>query len=102
MSNPVSLLRTIALLEAISYVILLGIAMPLKYVWGRPFAVHVSGTIHGVLFLVFCWALVRVVFGGRWPTARLVAVFVASLIPIVPFLMDRRMRAWIAEWKAAA
>jgi len=102
MKNPVSFLRLIALLEAVSYLFLLGIAMPLKYVWGKPLAVHVSGTVHGVLFLVFCWALVRVVFGGRWPTPRLVAVFVASLVPLVPFLMDRRMRAWVAEWNGAA
>jgi len=98
MNNPVALLRKVALAEAVSYLILLGIAMPLKYGWGMPRPVQVFGTIHGVLFLVFCTALVRVVFGGRWPMSRIVAVFLASLVPLVPFLMDRRMRAWVAQW----
>ena len=101
MNNPVTWLRKVALAEAVSYLILLGIAMPLKYGWNMPDPVRVVGTIHGVLFLVFCHALVRVVFRGRWPTLRLVAVFVASLLPIVPFVMDRRMQAWIAEWVPA-
>jgi len=97
MKNPVSFLRSVALLEAISYLLLLFIAMPLKYVWGMPLAVRVCGSIHGGLFVVFCIALCRVLMQTNWPFSRAVLVFIASLLPFVPFYLDRRMRAWTAE-----
>ncbi len=97
MKNPVSFLRSVGLLEAISYLILLGIAMPLKYYWGMPLAVRIVGMTHGVLFVLFCIALWRVLMNTNWPFSRAVLVFIASLLPFVPFFIDRRMRAWAAE-----
>jgi integral membrane protein len=97
MKNPVSFLRSIGLLEAVSYLILLGIAMPLKYAWGMPLAVRICGSIHGGLFVVFCIALWRVLMNTNWPLSRAALVFIASLLPFAPFFIDRRMRAWTAE-----
>lgn len=97
MKNPVSFLRSVGLLEAVSYLILLFIAMPLKYAWGMPLAVRVAGMVHGGLFILFCVALWRVLMNTRWPFSRAVLVFIASLLPFVPFFIDRRMRAWAAE-----
>ena len=93
MKNPVTLLRRVALLEAVSYLVLLGIAMPLKYVWKMPMAVSVVGMIHGALFVVLCWGLLQVMTTARWPVMRAALVFVASLLPFVPFFLDRWMRA---------
>ena len=93
MKNPVTLLRRVALLEAVSYLMLLGIAMPLKYVWKMPMAVSVVGMIHGALFVVLCWALLQVITTARWPLKHALLVFVASLLPFAPFLLDRWMRA---------
>lgn len=97
MKNPVSFLRSVGLVEAISFLLLLGIAMPLKYVWGMPLPVRIVGSLHGGLFVLFCIALWRVMMNTSWPFSRAALVFVASLIPVVPFLLDRRMRAWSAE-----
>lgn len=100
MKNPVTLLRKVALLEAVSYLVLLGIAMPLKYVWKMPMAVSVVGMIHGALFVVLCWALIRVMTTARWPVMRAALVFVASLLPFVPFFLDRWMRAQEEDFAA--
>lgn len=97
MKNPVSFLRSVGLLEALSYLILLFIAMPLKYAWDMPLAVRIAGAVHGGLFVVFCVALWRVLMTTRWPFSRAVIVFIASLLPFVPFFIDRRMRLWAAE-----
>ncbi len=97
-AHPVERLRRVALAEAVSYLLLLGVAMPLKYLAGMPRAVTVVGLVHGVLFVAFAWALFAVWRQGRWPLQRLLAVFVASLLPVVPFVMDRRMRSWRATW----
>ena len=92
--NPVSLLRVVSLAEGISYLVLLGIAMPLKYGAHLPEAVRIVGAIHGGLFVVFCLALFRALITARWPLSRAGLVFVASLIPFAPLWLDRRMRAW--------
>ena len=96
MKHPVSFLRTVTLLEAISYLILLFVAMPLKYVWGLPLAVKIAGSIHGGLFVLFCFALWRVLMHASWPFSRAALLFIASLLPFAPFFLDRRMRAWAA------
>ena len=97
MKNPVSFLRGVGLLEAVSYLLLLFVAMPLKYAWGMPLAVRVIGSVHGGLFVLFCFALWRVMMNTNWPLGRASLVFAASLVPFMPFLIDRRMRAWAAE-----
>jgi integral membrane protein len=97
MSDPLPWLRRISLIEAVSYLLLLGIAMPLKYVWAMPLAVSVAGMVHGLLFLLLIWMLARAKFERKWPMGRLVLIFVASLVPIWPFLLDRRFAGWIAD-----
>ena len=96
MKHPVSFLRTVTLLEAISYLVLLFAAMPLKYVWGMPLAVKIVGSVHGGLFVLFCVALWRVLMHSNWPFSRAALIFIASLLPFVPFFIDRRMREWAA------
>src|SRR5688572_10763109 len=100
--NPVAILRLTALVEAASFLVLLGVAMPLKYFAGRPEAVKVVGWVHGLLFVVFCVALLRTVVVARWPAGRAVMVFVAALLPFGPFVVDRRMREYEAEFRRAA
>jgi integral membrane protein len=100
MKNPVTFLRYTALAEAVSYLVLLGIAMPLKYLWDQPLAVRVCGSLHGLLFVVLCCALLRVLIEARWPVSRAALVFLASLIPLVPFFMDGRMKAWASKIRA--
>lgn len=102
MTDPLPWLRRTSIVEAISYLVLLGIAMPLKYVWGEPLAVRVFGMLHGVLFLALLWLLARAYFEKGWPLQRLLLIFAASLVPIWPFVLDRRVREWIAATPAAS
>ena len=84
-------LRQIGKIEGVSFLLLLGIAMPLKYLAGWPLAVRVIGSAHGAMFIAFLWAL-----WGAWRRAGLpirlgALVFVASLMPFGPFLIDERL-----------
>jgi integral membrane protein len=97
MKNPVPLLRIIGLVEGVSYLLLLGVAMPLKYLAGMPMAVTVVGGIHGALFVAFCLVLAWTMYAARWPVGRGVLVFVASIVPFGTFLIDRRMKGYAAE-----
>ncbi|HTO03360.1 MAG TPA: DUF3817 domain-containing protein, partial [Opitutus sp.] len=50
LKTPLSRLRFIGWWEGVSFLVLLGIAMPLKYLAGEPAAVRVVGMAHGILF----------------------------------------------------
>ena len=99
--NPIPFLRRIAIIEAISFLILLFVAMPLKYFKGMPLAVRIVGLIHGMLFLVFCFALYRVMTRAKWPISRGALIFAAALLPFGPFVVDRRMREYEHHFDAA-
>jgi integral membrane protein len=99
-SNPIEFLRAVALVEAVSFLVLLGVAMPLKYFAGMPGAVKTAGWVHGVLFIVFCVALARAVAVAKWPIGRTTRVFVAALLPFGPMAIDARTRRYAREFRA--
>lgn len=96
--NAIPVLRLVGLVEGLSFLVLLGVAMPLKYVAGYPAAVKFAGWVHGVLFVVFCAALMCTMVVARWPVVRGGLVLFAALLPFGPFLLDRRMKQYEAEF----
>lgn len=84
--------RLVSLLEGLSYVALLGIAMPLKYAADHPGAVRVAGMIHGVLFLLFCATLFSVATNRDWKTKQIAIAVVAALLPLGAFWLEHRLR----------
>jgi integral membrane protein len=84
-------LRWIGKLEGISFLVLLGIAMPLKYLAGLPLAVKVVGWAHGALFIAFLAALASAHRDARLPLRLSALVFIAALLPFGPFLIDGRL-----------
>jgi integral membrane protein len=101
MKNPISVFRLAAFAEAASFIVLLTIAMPLKYFWGMPVAVRIIGSLHGGLFLIYCGALLQCVRVAEWPGGRTLQFFIASLIPFAPFFLDRRLRVYAEEFDRA-
>lgn len=92
MKTPLSRLRTTGNVEGISYLLLLGVAMPLKYLVGLPEAVKISGWIHGVLFVGFGVTLLEVWIVQKWVFRKVVMAFMASLVPFGTFFLDTRIR----------
>ena len=92
MSPAVRRLRAVALVEGVSFLVLLGIAMPLTYAAGMPIAVKIVGWIHGVLFVLFSAALVLAMRAQRWPLRRSAGIFLAGLLPFGPFVIDRSLK----------
>ena len=92
LKTPIGRLRAIGILEAISFLVLLGIAMPLKYFAGLPEAVKVAGWTHGVLFMLFCALLLEAKQQASWSFRQTGAVLVAALLPFGPFIIDGRLR----------
>jgi len=85
-------LRSISLAEGVSYLLLLLVAMPLKYVWGIPLAVKWVGWAHGVLFMTLGAAVLLAMLQAALPFRTACVVGVASLLPAGPFFADRWLR----------
>lgn len=92
LKTPLDRLRIIGLLEGASFLILLFIAMPLKYMAGLPQMVRVVGSAHGLLFVIFVLAVLDVAVRLRWPLTRVVAALAASVVPFGPFVLDAHLR----------
>jgi len=90
--SQVHFLRMLALTEGVSFLLLLGVAMPLKYFAGMPQAVKIFGWAHGILFIALCFVLLKVTLEERWPLTRSAMVFIAALLPFGPFVIDKRLK----------
>jgi integral membrane protein len=87
-------LRRVGKLEAVSFLVLLGVAMPLKYLAGLPLAVKICGWIHGLLFV---WLVISLWLAKReagLSARQVLTVFFAALLPFGPFIIDRRLESW--------
>jgi integral membrane protein len=84
----------VGLAEGVSFLVLLGIAMPLKYLAHSPMAVRVVGIIHGVLFLLFVLAVFEAIGSLRWSAKQVALALLASLLPFGTIVLDRRLRTW--------
>ncbi|MFN0082566.1 MAG: DUF3817 domain-containing protein [Ferruginibacter sp.] len=92
MKNPFSLFRKIAFLEGISFLVLLFIAMPLKYFANMPMPVRIVGGLHGALFVTFIILALMVALSTKKSLFWLCKAALASFIPFGTFYMDK-------EWK---
>ncbi len=91
LSTALGRLRLVGFLEGLSFLILLGIAMPLKYAAGEPLMVRVVGLVHGVLFLAYVLAVIQAHLEYEWPLGRSFVLFVAAFLPFGPFVADRKL-----------
>jgi integral membrane protein len=91
-STPLGRLRAIGFIEGISFLLLLGVAMPLKYVAGMPEAVRVVGMAHGILWLLFIASVAEVRSTRSWPHVRTMWAVLSSVVPFGTFVLDTHLR----------
>lgn len=85
-------LRVVSILEGISFLFLLGVAMPLKYMYDNPVLMKFAGMAHGILFIAFVVVLLIVCQKMKWSLAMFIMGLVASLLPFAPFLFDLKLK----------
>lgn len=84
-------LRIVAFIEGMSFLLLLGVAMPLKYLAGQPEMVRVVGMAHGVLFVAYVLLVLYVMMVFSWPLWKGFLALLASVIPFGTFWADARL-----------
>jgi integral membrane protein len=84
-------LRITAFLEGVSFLLLLGIAMPLKYIWGMPEWVRAVGMAHGWLFIAYVCLVAYMRSEEDWSFRKTALALIASVIPFGTFWADARL-----------
>lgn len=92
--------RRVAIAEGVSFVALVFIAMPLKYLAKIPIAVTIAGSMHGILFISFIKLAWDLKVAGDKSAAWFGKAFLASILPFGTFYMDHK--SWKAEEQQVA
>lgn len=91
MINNIKVLSFLGALEGLSYLVLLGICMPLKYLFDIPGPTSVIGMAHGLLFIAYCgWVLIAT-SEHKWSQAMTFWALLASVLPFGTFVAERRI-----------
>jgi integral membrane protein len=89
MINQIRILRLVGVAEGISFLVLLLIAMPLKYFFDWPLAVKWVGWAHGALFIGYIAMVVISIKAMKWRFTEVIIALAASLIPLGTLVLDR-------------
>ena len=92
MKRRLDIFRFIGIVEGASLVLLVFVAMPLKYFFDMPMAVTIVGAIHGYIFLTYCVAIVLAMIFVRWPFRFTIGAFAVAFIPFGNFILDSRLK----------
>jgi integral membrane protein len=96
-SSTFNSFRKIAIAEGISFLVLLGIAMPLKYFAGISIAVTIIGSLHGILFIAFMvltWEVKDEPVIVKWKKnpGWIGLCFLAAILPFGTFVLDKQLK----------
>lgn len=89
MFSLINIFRLVALLEGVSYILLLFIATPIKYLAEDPQYVKLLGMPHGILFIAYIAFAFVFKKDFYWNNKQFIIVLLASIIPFGTFYVDR-------------
>lgn len=90
--KQINAFRKISLAEGTSFLVLLLIAMPLKYLADMPLMVKYVGWLHGLLFILYVFQLLYLASELKWKLTRVLSYFIAALLPIAPFVVEKKLK----------
>lgn len=82
-------LRIIAFVEGTSFLIILFVTMPLKYLWKIPEPNLFFGMAHGIFFVLYVFAVIQIKFLQNWKFKTTFLALLASVIPFGTFWADK-------------
>lgn len=94
--------RIMAWVTGVLLLVLVFVAMPLKYVGGEERLVSIVGVMHGWLYLAYLVTAFLLAYRLRWPVSRTLLVLLAGTVPFMSFVAERRVVAWVRHHPEAA
>ncbi|MEV5573346.1 DUF3817 domain-containing protein [Spirillospora sp. NPDC052269] len=83
--------RIMALLVGVMLLVLVFVAMPLRYIWDQPGASAIVSPIHGLLYMVYLVTAFDLYRRAGWPLQKMVLMVGAGLVPFLAFYIERRI-----------
>src|SRR5215475_349194 len=102
MSAALIRFRVMAWIDGVFLLVLVFIAVPLKYLADSPTMVAIVGPIHGFLYMIYLVTAFDLAVRARWPFVRTVLVLLAGTIPVMSFVAERKATHWIRQPTSAA
>ena len=87
--------RVMAYVVGVWLILLVLVAMPLKYFADSPTMVEIVGPVHGFLYMAYLVTAVDLAFRARWSTVKTVLVMLAGTVPFVSFVAERKVTGWV-------
>ena len=84
--------RLVGIAEGISFLVLLLVAMPLKYLLKIPEPVKIVGWVHGALFITYLYLVIEVAIIFKKNMGWCIIAFLAAFIPLGTFITDKKLR----------
>lgn len=84
-------LRIIAFVEGVSFLVLLFITMPLKYIFNMPEPNKLFGMVHGLLFILYVITVIMIASEEKWQMKKVLLALLASIIPFGTFWADIKL-----------
>ncbi|MBL0709235.1 MAG: DUF3817 domain-containing protein [Sulfurimonas sp.] len=92
LDSSIKKFRIASFIEGLSYLVLLFIAMPIKYIGGNPIPVKIVGMTHGVLFCLFIYFLYTAMSEHKWSKKFSLFAFITSLVPFGMLFLDKYLK----------
>jgi integral membrane protein len=87
--------RVMAYVTGVLLLVLVLVAMPLKYIWDQPTLVAIVGPAHGFLYMVYLVTAFDLAVRAKWRFVRTVLVLLAGTLPAASFFSERKVTAWV-------
>jgi integral membrane protein len=89
--------RIAAYVVGVLLLVLVFVAMPLKYFADQPTMVAIVGPLHGFLYVVYLAIAFDLAVRSKWSFGRTLLVLLAGTIPVMTFVAERKVAGWAAR-----
>ena len=97
MSAALTRFRVMAYVVGVLLLVLVFVAMPLKYFADQPTMVAIVGPLHGFLYMVYLVTAFDLAVRAKWPFLRTLGVLLAGTVPVMSFVAERKVTGWVRQ-----
>lgn len=95
MNGALTRFRVMAYVTGVMLLVLMLVAMPLKYIWEQNTAMAIVGPAHGALYMIYVVFAFDLAVRAKWSYPRTLLLLVAGTVPLLSFFMERRATGWV-------
>ena len=89
--------RVVSYVVGVLLLVLVGVAMPLKYIADRSTLVEVVGPIHGFVYMVYLVIAFDLSVRAKWTFKRTLLILLAGTVPVMSFVAERKVTSWVRQ-----